>query len=155
MGPLPDGDYQFIVSVCGGSPYEKNDKLILALKLSIQPDGVPVFANPWTGTTKDGEERDGIGEFLLAVNRAPKEGEEPDWSSIEGARGKCRLKQEEAQMGALAGKMVNKIAWFHTPKQIGPQNQAPQNVSKSQFDQARRQAAQNAGLEHEPQDIPF
>jgi hypothetical protein len=157
LGPLPDGDYNFIVAACDRPGIKASGNLVLAVKLSIQPEGIPVFANPWARTdqslTQDG--RDDIAVFLLCINRAPRDGEEPDWDSLVGARGKCHLKQEEAKMGALAGKMVNKVAWFHVPKQIGPQAQAPQNVSKSQFDQARQQAAKNAGLEHEPTDIPF
>ena len=43
FGPLEEGDYSFIVSECG-QPYEKNNKIIIEVKLSIQPDGVPVWA---------------------------------------------------------------------------------------------------------------
>ena len=124
FGALPEGDYAFTVS-SADAPYYKNQHWILAVKLSIQPQGIPVFANPWTGTTTAGEERDGIAEFLLAVNRAPAPGEEPRWDRLVGARGKCRLKVEIAQMGALAGKEVNKVHSFHRPKQVGPASESP------------------------------
>jgi hypothetical protein len=169
FGPLPDGDYGFTVSSCD-EPYYKNDHWILAVKLAIQPDGTPVFANPWSGQTSTGEERDDIAAFLVCVNRAPKVGEEPDWAKVVGARGRCRLKQEEAKMGTLAGKMVNRVAWFHAPKQVGPtaeqrpqtfgraqvESYSPQEVEKAKAD-AERRAGGPVGpdLAVEPDDIPF
>jgi len=143
FGPLPPGDYLFTVAECG-EPYYKNDKWILAVRLAIQPGGEAVFANPWSGETKDGEARDGIGDFLLAVNRAPKLGAEPDWKKVVGARGKCRLKTEVAQAGALEGKEVNKVAFFHQPKELEVRADLPEKLQKM------KQAA-----EEEPQDIPF
>ena len=143
FGPLPAGDYQFIVSSVD-EPYEKNNKWILSVKLAIQPDGTPVFANPWSGKTNAGEERDGIAEFLQAINRAPRDGEEPDWTELAGARGKCKLKVEIAQMGALAGKEVNKVDYFHAPKQIGP-SANKQSVSKNEFEKARRKQVEASG----------
>lgn len=128
FGPLPDGDYHFTVSEAG-PVYYKNDKWILPVRLRIEPSGMSVFSNPWSGTTQFGEERDGIGEFLLAINRAPKEGAEPDWGTLAGARGKCRLKQEKAEQGKLAGQLVNKVAFWHRPHQLEePGKGAPRPV---------------------------
>jgi hypothetical protein len=156
FGPLPEGDYGFSVTLCD-EPYEKNEHWILPVKLAMIPDGTPVFANPWSGLTKGGEERDGIAEFLVCVNRAPKVGAEPDWKKVVGARGRCRLKQEKAEMGALKGQMVNKVAWFHVPKQVGPTTeQRSKSHSQEELNQARREAEKEAGnLDVEPDDIPF
>jgi|SRR5215469_3949535 len=155
FGPLAPGDYQFTVTECG-EPYQKNNgNWVLQARLSIQPGGETVFATPWSGRDKNGEERDGIGDFLLSVNRAPELGDEPEWRKIAGARGKCRIKVEIAQQGALAGREVNKVAFFHRPRQVGPQ--AEQEVSKDEFARARKEAAQRAGApsDLEPNDIPF
>jgi hypothetical protein len=154
MGPLPAGDYTFQVTEVGEVYESKAGHLVLPVKLTIQPQGVPIFANCWTGVDKNGENRDGIAEFLICVNRAPEVGEEPNWTGIVGARGKCRLKVEIAQMGALAGKEVNKVAWFHRPKQVGPTTEGP--VDK-EWAEARRRSKQgaNAPDEIEPDDIPF
>jgi hypothetical protein len=157
FGPLPQGDYSFVVTGAD-APYYKNDKWILALKLTIQPQGLPVFANPWSGIDRNGEDRDGIAEFLLAINRTPAVGEEPDWGKLIGAKGKCRLKVEIAQAGALEGKEVNKVAFFHRPKVVGPTSEpAKQGYSPSAV-KAAAQAAQ-ADLagdpDREPDDIPF
>jgi len=158
FGALPEGDYQFVVAEIDEpytNPRSGND--VLPVKLSIQPQGVPVFANPWCGTDKNGEDRDGIAEFLLAVNRAPKIGEEPDWKRLVGAKGKCRLKVEIAAQGSLAGKEVNKVAWFHRPKQVGPgAEQPPSSYSPAEVNQAAKAAqAATGGDDLEPDDIPF
>jgi hypothetical protein len=160
FGALPEGDYGFTVTSCD-EPYEKNEHWILPVKLAIQPDGTPVFANPWSGLTKDGEERDGIAEFLICVNRAPKVGQEPDWDEVVGARGRCRLKIEIARMGALAGKEVNKVAFFHAPKQVGSiAEERVKRHSQKEYNQAQAQVARKASgkdpdLDVEPDDIPF
>jgi hypothetical protein len=160
FGPLPEGDYLFSVASCD-EPYQKNDKWILSVKLSIQPQGVPVFAYPWAGTTSGGEARDGIAEFLLAVNRAPKVGEQPDWQRLVGAKGKCRLKVEIAAQGSLAGKEVNKVGWFHRPKQVGPAVEAPRQsfteseIKKSQAAIAKTLGVKDPDLDVAPDDIPF
>ena len=141
FGPLPEGDYAFTVTECA-EPYEsKAGNLVLPLKLSILPDKVPVFANPWAGKDKNGNARDGIAEFLVCVNRAPKEGQEPNWFKVVGAKGHCRLKTEIAQIGSLQGKEVNKVSFFHTPKQI----ESVPKIAKAESVQA----------ETEPDDIPF
>jgi hypothetical protein len=147
FGPLPAGDYSFVVAHAD-DPYVKNDKWILPVRLTIQPHGLLVYANPWTGKTKDDEYRDGIAEFLLAVNRAPAPGDEPNWGRLIGAKGKCRLKVEIAQAGALEGKEVNKVAFFHRPKQVGPTAEAPRQTESST-------RPKDPDLDVEPDDIPF
>jgi hypothetical protein len=160
FGPLPQGDYSFVVS-SADEPYFKNEKWILAVKLTIQPQGVPVFANPWSGIDRNGEDRDGIAEFLLAVNRAPAPGDEPEWGRLIGAKGKCRLKVEIAQAGALEGKEVNKVAFFHRPKQVGPTTeQTPQSfteaeIKASQAAIGKTLTGKDPDLDVEQDDIPF
>jgi len=159
FGALPEGDYQFVVTEID-EPYTnpKSGNDVLPVKLSILPQGVPVFANPWCGTDKNGDDRDGIAEFLLAINRVPKIGEEPDWKRCTGAKGKCRLKVEIAQQGSLAGKEINKVAWFHRPKQIGPSAtpEQPPTYSKAQAEQTAKQTQAAAAPSNvEPDDIPF
>ena len=162
FGPLPEGDYSFVVS-SADEPYFKNDKWILAVKLTIQPQGIPVFANPWSGTDRNGEDRDGIAEFLLAINRAPAPGDEPEWGRLIGAKGKCRLKVEIAAQGSLAGKEVNKVAWFHRPKQVGPSAEVPrQSFTEQEIKESQAAISKVLGgvpkdpdLDVEPDDIPF
>jgi hypothetical protein len=163
FGALPAGDYAFVIAEVIREPYRASSgNLVLSLKLTILPDGVPVFWNGWCGTDKNGDERDGIAEVLLAVNRVPKIGTEPDWQRLVGAKGKCRLKVEVAQQGSLAGKEVSKVHYFYIPKQVGPTAaQAPQTYSNEEFNKAaKQQAARSAGpaasdLAVEPDDIPF
>jgi hypothetical protein len=149
-GPLPESDYQFVVT-SAGEPYEsKAGNLVLPLELLIKPHDVRVFANPWAGKTSAGEERDGIAEFLLCINRVPKVGTEPNWQSLVGAKGMCRLRVETARAGALAGSPVNKVAWFHAPKQI--------EAGRAQISQIQEQVRAKAGRGvsgTEPDDIPF
>ena len=166
FGPLPEGDYFFVVSECGEPHYSESGtgNLVLNLKLSIQPEGIPVFANPWARTeesvVQDG--RDGIAEFLLCINRAPKDGEEPNWKALVGAKGKCRLTTEKAKQGALAGKDVNKVHYFYTPK-LAKEGAAEkpsatqQSFTTSDFQKARaKQQMATAGAgEPEPDDIPY
>jgi hypothetical protein len=162
FGALPEGDYMFVVAEID-EPYTnpKSGNDVLPVKLSIQPQGVPVFANPWAGTDKNGEDRDGIAEFLLAINRVPKIGEEPDWKRCVGAKGKCRLKVEIAAQGSLAGKEVNKVGWFHRPKQVGPTSEAPRQsfteaeIKTSQAAIGKTLAGKDPDLDVEPDDIPF
>lgn len=162
FGALPAGDYSFSV-VEAREPYEsKAGNIVLPLRLTILPDGLTLFSNPWCGTDRNGEKRDGIAEFLLCINRAPKVGQEPDWKRLTGAKGKCTLRVKIAEQGALAGKEVNEIHYFHRPKQVGPTaEQKPQTYSKEEFSKAaKQQAASSAGpagpdLAVEPDDIPF
>jgi len=138
-----------VVASCD-RPYFKSDKWILAIKLIIEPSGLWVFANPWSGTDKNGENRDGIAEFLLAINRVPEIGSEPDWKRVISARGKCRLKIEIAGAGALEGKEVNKVAFFHRPKEI----KSP-SVSTKEYEQLAEEQKQRADLNSDLDDIPF
>lgn len=149
FGALPDGDYAFVISLAD-PPYQKNDKWIMSVKIMIEPQGVPVFANPWTGNTKDGEFRDGIGDLLVAVNRAPAVGQEPNWAKLVGAKGKVRLKTEIAQMGALAGKEVNKVAFFHRPHQL-----TKEPLAKELPKVGPQPPAEPDDLDMGPTDIPF
>lgn len=155
-GPLPEGDYEFEVADCQ-EPYQKaNNNWVLKVRLTIR--GQTVFDQPWSGETSQGEPRDGIGEFLLAVNRAPAtKGDAPDWRKVEGAHGKCRLKLEVAQMGSMAGKEVNRIAYYYRPKEVGPTAAPKQGVSDAKWAEQQRRSKQAAGApsDEEPNDIPF
>jgi hypothetical protein len=154
FGALPAGDYAFVIAEVIREPYRATSgNLVLSLKLTILPDGVPVFWNGWCGIDKNGEDRDQIAELLLAVNRIPKVGSEPDWQRLVGAKGKCRLKVELAQQGALAGKEVNKVHYFYRPKEVGPTTQqAPQTISQEEYKKAQVAAPAD---DLEPDDIPF
>lgn len=160
--PLPRGDYTFVVTEANEPYTSSKGNEVLPLKLAIQPSGTPVFANPWMGTDKNGEKRDQIAEFLLCINRPPKEGEEPNWQGLAGAKGKCRLTTEIAQQGALAGKEVNKVHYFYTPKQadtskpVASKEATQQSFSTSEFQKARAKQLTTAGAgEPEPDDIPY
>ena len=121
LSPLEPGEYDFTVQDCDPEPYEsKAGNQVLAVRLSIPPSAFPIFAYPWSGTTRDGEYRDGIAEFLLCIDRAPAVGQEPDWSKIPGAKGRCRLEVEIAEKGALKGQPINRVAWFHLKRQTKP-----------------------------------
>src|SRR5258708_1168587 len=91
FGLLPLGDYNFVVD-SGNAPYYKNEKWLLKVELINQAHGIRVFETSWAGIDKNSEDRDGIAEFLLAVNRAPAAGDEPEWGRLIGAKGKCRIK---------------------------------------------------------------
>jgi hypothetical protein len=153
FGPLPGGDYSFVVTDCQ-EPYQSQaGNWVLPIKLAIEPQGIPVFANPWSGVTKDGEERDGIAEFLLSCNRAPEAGEEPDWPKVIGARGTCRLKIKIAQKGNLAGKEVNKVAFFHRPQQVGPERPIRSRPDMGQYKKSQPTVTKKP--DDDPDDIPF
>ena len=153
---LAEGDYTFEVLECR-EPYRKdNGRWVMKVKLSIQPGDQWVWADPWSGETEAGEKRDGIGDFLLCVNRAPVLGREPDWDKVVGAKGRCRLKVEDAAAGSRAGQQRNVVNFFHRPKQIGPTADRP-SVSRNEFEKARAQSAKKAGITEDqaPDDIPF
>lgn len=162
FGALPEGDYGYIIAECD-PPYWKNDKWILSVKLIIEPSKIYVWANPWSGKTSSGEERDGIGELLCSCNRAPKPGTSPNWKAVVGARGRLRLKVEIAQMGTLAGKEVNKVHYFYRPKEL--EQQVPQTYPEAEIKKAAKDvqaAAQSGAIDpetqrpyEEPDDIPF
>jgi hypothetical protein len=149
-GLLKPGDYGFQVQDFTG-PYQKetDGKWVVKLRLSILPEGQTVFSSAWTGTDRNGENRDGIGDFLISINRAPPPGAQPDWEHIIGAKGRCRLKIEVAQQGKLAGKEVNRVAFFHRPRELSPETYDPH-----EFEQKMRESAQG-GSGEEPDDIPF
>lgn len=157
-GPLPEGDYSFVVAESDEPTKNAKGNWVMRLRLSIQPSGQTVFANPWAGVDKNGEKRDQIAEFLICVNRAPKPGQEPNWNLV-GAKGKCRLTTEIAQLGALAGKEVNKVHYFYTPKAAGngkPQEEKQTTFSQTEFQKARQQQMAKAGQgEPEPDNIPY
>jgi hypothetical protein len=145
-----------VVVECGEPYVNATGKDVLVVKLAIQPGGQNVYYRPWTGETKDGEFRDNIAEFLKAVNRAPKVGEEPNWNSVLGAKGKCRLKVREYN-----GDDQNDVAFFYVPRETKPATQpAPKAFdpssgrgSTTEFEKARGSAA--TGGAPEPDDIPF
>jgi hypothetical protein len=153
-GALPEGDYQAVVTEVGEPYVNANGKNVLVVKLAIQPGGQNVYYRPWAGETKDGEFRDGIAEFLKAVNRAPKVGEEPNWNSVLGAKGKCRLKVREYN-----GDDQNEVAFFYVPRDTKQATNAPTPKATNEFEKARANinsgGAQAAGAQPEPDDIPF
>lgn len=156
FGPLAAGDYDFEVLDCQ-EPYQKaNGNWVLKVRLSIE--GQTVFDQPWSGETTQGEARDGIGQFLLAINRAPGVGEVCDWHRVQRAHGRCRLKVEVAQQGSMAGKEVNRVQFYYRPREVGPSTQAPRtSYHPDEFVKAREEARTRAGApgEDEVQDIPF
>jgi hypothetical protein len=151
FGFLPAGDYQAVITDAE-EPYEKNGKQILKITLTIQPGGQTVFYYAWTGKTVSGEFRDNIGELLLAANRAPAVGQEPNWAKLKGAKVKVRLKVEPDQNGEER----NVIHWVYTPKQAGKPAARPESVSTSEFLKARaKQEIASGGTEPEPDDLPY
>jgi hypothetical protein len=150
---LPVGDYAFTVLECG-EPYQKdNGHWVLRVKLAISPGDQWVWAAPWSGETEGGEERDGIGDFLLAVNRGTTVGKKPDFQRVAGAKGRCRLKIGKN----LQGQERNEVAFFHAPKQVGPvAEQPPLDYSPQEVNKAAKAAVKVAGGgDMAPDDIPF
>jgi hypothetical protein len=154
LGPLTEGDYSFTVVECGEPYRSKAGNLVLPLRLRIEPSGISVFSHPWQGVDKNGEERDQISEFLLCINRAPDIGREPDWPSIRGAKGMCYLRSKIAEQGALAGKPVNVVHYFHTPKEVGPPKTS---FTKAEFEQMRKnqEKVSRGPQKDDPDSIPF
>lgn len=145
IGPLPEADYDFVVTKCS-QPYEtKSGNVAVAVEFDILPSHHRAFYHPWKGVDRNGEKRDGIAEFLHAINRIPKVGERPRWDQLIGARGRCRLIQEEAQQGKLAGQMVNKVHYLYSPRLAQGPATTPPAYDKSEFERAREQARANAG----------
>jgi len=143
---LEPGDYSFVVTSCN-EPYQKeNGNWVCSVGLSILPSGLKLLDWPWSGKTSEGQKRDGIGDFLLSINRAPGKNANPDWSKVLGAKGKCRIKMEGD---------FNKISFYHKPKQVGPTSE--QDYSPDEFAKARAEAAKRVGApsDLEPEDIPF
>ena len=115
FGPLPDGQYPFVVTDLPNEPYtSKNGNFVLPVKIAIGPEKVPLYDNPSAGLTSKGNPYDNIAAFLRAINRNPKNGERPDLSKghLIGARGEVMLKQEIAEQGNLKGKPVNKVHYY-------------------------------------------
>ena len=150
---LPNGDYQAVITEAG-EPYI-NDKgnHVSKVVLSIQPGGQTVFYYPWTGKTAAGEYRDNIGELLLAANRAPAVGQEPNWPKLVGAKVKVRLKVEPDQNSEER----NVIHWVYTPKAAGkPASGKKESVSTDEFLKAReKQVVASGDAEPEPDDLPY
>ena len=151
FGVLPGGDYIAVIS-SADEPYEKNGKQVMRVILAIQPSGTTVFYHPWAGNTAAGDYRDSIAELLLAANRAPASGEEPDWAKLVGAKIKVRLKVEPDQMGIDR----NAVSRVHTPKKAETVKPTEKSFSQSEFEKARQQQMAAAGAaEPEPDDIPY
>jgi hypothetical protein len=113
---------------------------------------ITVFYNPWVGTDKNGEKRDGIADFLHAIARVPKLGTEPRWSSLEGARGRLRLTTEIAQQGKYQGQSLNKVHYLYRPH-VAAGSETVTTYSSDEVKQARDETAHRAG--NEPDNIPF
>lgn len=130
---LPEGDYDFEV-LQADPPYQKNAKWVMRVRLVIRPSGHTVFASPWTGEAANGF-RDQIAEFLHCVNRVPKVGLEPDWDNLVKASGTCHLAVEIASQGKLAGKEVNKVAYWHVPKTLEAEPPTLRPIKRPQDDE--------------------
>jgi len=136
---LPPGDYFFTVSECLAPYLNSNENWVL--KISIVCEGVTILAAPWSRSdhSQTQDNRDGIGEFLLCVNRAPVHaGEVVDWKKVIGAKGKCKLRQRE-------GTDFNEVQFFYRPKEI----KQPEPV------RAAPPRPKDPDLDVEPDDIPF
>ena len=148
---LPPGDYIAVVTEAE-EPYEKGGKQIMKTVLAIQPSGTTVFYYPWAGEDKNGDYRDSIAELLLAANRAPASGEEPNWAKLSGAKIKVRLKIEPDQMGIDR----NVIHYVHAPKKAEVLKPSEKSFSQSEFLKARgKQIEASGGVEPEPDSIPY
>jgi hypothetical protein len=156
-GPLAEGDYDFVV-LNAGEPYEsKAGNPVLKVELEIQGSRkIKVFYNAVIWTDSDGKKRDGIADFLHAIARVPKIGEEPRWSSLEGARGRLRLTTEVAGAGKYQGQTLNKVHYLYRPRVVGGNQQNTVTAySSDEVKQAREEAARRAGEKTTPGDIPF
>lgn len=147
----PSGDYIAVIASVD-EPYEKGGKQIMKTILAIQPSGTAVFYYPWAGEDKNGDYRDSIAELLLAANRAPASGEEPDWAKLSGAKIKIRLKVEPDPMGIDR----NVVHYVHTPKKADTLKPTEKSFSQSEFLKARgKQIEASGGGEPEPDNIPY
>ena len=135
------------------------DNFVLSLKLEVGKEKVWIWDYPWSGTTSDGTERDGIAEFLIACNRAPKRGQVPNWEKVPGAKGMCKIKHEKQTQGERAGEMRERIAFYFAPKQGETSKSYPmegQSMSASEFEKARKAgAAKSARTEPEEDSLPY
>ena len=134
------------------------DNFVLSLKLEVGKEKVWIWDYPWSGTTSDGTQRDGIAEFLIACNRAPKPGQVPNWGKVPGAKGMCKIKHELQTQGAREGEMRERIAFYFAPKQAdtGKDPMEGQSASASEFEKARKAgAAKSARTEPEEDSLPY
>jgi hypothetical protein len=158
FGPKPAGDYAFVVTECSDGPTLSSAKnWVLNVRLAIGDDRATVFDNPWARSeeSKDQDGRDGIAQFLVAINMAPKGDAEPNWKGCVGKKGQCRIKLEVAKEGKYAGQEVNKVAFYYVPKEAG-EGMSGQSMPASEFEKARKaQSAKSQGAEPEPDMIPY
>jgi hypothetical protein len=122
FGPLPEGQYSFIVTDIPSEPYtSRNGNVVLPVKLAIGPNKVPLYDNPSAGKTSKGNQYDIIAAFLKCINRNPGDGQTANLSkqNLIGARGELMLKIEIAKEGTLIGKPVNKVDYYIWNKEPG------------------------------------
>jgi hypothetical protein len=158
-GPLPEGDYSFVIEDFD-MPYEKAESgnWVWPVRIKILPSNKIIYDYPWQGTDKTGNDRDGIGDLLLAVNRAPAQGKEPDWNSIRGARGTVTLKIEISQSGKLAGQEINRVKYYHKPKPLDMQAENRMQFKKEEVYPPKVEPPKPKAVPpsaDEPDDIPF
>jgi hypothetical protein len=150
---LPEGDYNFTVKDAG-EPYFKNEKWIVQVDLQIE-NGPTLRYWPWTGTTLTGDKRDGVGDFLAGIARAPQIGQTVDWSRLAGAKGRCRLKIQTPTQGKLAGKELNVVAWVYRPKPLREEPLRPQTPPPQYSPKPGTAVGPRDPRLNEPDDIPF
>jgi hypothetical protein len=154
---LPEDDYDFRI-LTAQEPYYKADteRWVMKCLLSIGTKGHEVSYSPSTavsGKDRDGVKRDAIGDLFIAVNRAPRKGEEIEVGRLIGAGGRCRLKKE-----IWNNEERNAVARIYIPKQVGPTSEQPprQSYSPEEVAQASKSAqAAAGGGDIAPDDIPF
>lgn len=151
---LPAGDYSFVVTECGDPVFKEDTKnWVLAVRLAVGPEKVPVFDNPWARSEQSEKQdgRDGIAQFLMAINMAPAAGKDPDWKGCIGKKGTCKIKIENDQNGTPR----NKIAFYFAPKQAG--GMSGQSVSAGEFQKARaaQAAKMQGGAQPEEDKLPY
>ena len=125
---------------------------LMKVILAIQPSGQTVFYYPWAGDTQGGKYRDNIAELLLAANRTPASGEEPEWTKLVGAKIKVRLKDDEVDQN---GVKRNTIGLVYTPKKVDTMKPTEKSFSQSEFLKARGKQIEASGGEPEPDNIPY
>jgi hypothetical protein len=117
---LEEGDYSFSLISCSFPIENVNGYDVIKIELLVE--GQRIWDNRSAGVGPKGE-FDMISPFLAAINRIPKNGHEKSpvfWGSLAGAKGKLHLVKDEYK-----GKVRNKVAWYHAPKQLVPAHQVP------------------------------
>jgi hypothetical protein len=152
FGARPAGIYQFLVDDFELPHKSEKGNWVLPVKLILMPDGNIIFDNPWTGVDKNGNKKDGIAEFLTAIDRLPEKGKAPDWGRVRNARGTCKLKVVIAEQGNLAGQEVNKVAWYILPK---PGDLQPENRQQFPRSEVYPSGAKPTTTDDDPDDIPL